>query len=293
MITTKSLSLILSFLIFTSSWSPLVAAQSLPMTRKVTVFIQEKSMADFEFEGVVKAMRGVDLVSWMHTQKSLQDIDNLQVSEDPQSTHKLLLEILKRPLLASDVSLWLDLYSRIEKLPLGKDLANLASSLKLAGSSAGPGSNPAKDSQDLEPELSDPHGESHCSKEILVDGKWNYSPREGIHQWNEISNCAEPKIFVGTRSEFLQQKNSMHLFSEKGEAPTMKELWGLVKLEMAQSGDIGNDMPSNGESSAKIEKSASSNQWIWWTAAAVVVVGASAYALKDKDISFSFLGVSF
>ena len=288
-----SLSLILSFLIFLSSCGPMALAQNLPAVKKGTVFIQEKAMADFEFEGVVRAMRGVDLVSWMHTQKSLQDFESLQVNEDPQSTLHLLREMLKRPLLAADVSLWLDLYARIEKLPIGKELSGLANSLKFAMGLSLPLSNQLKSSQVPESELSDLQEESHCSKEILVDGKWNYLPSEGVHQWNEISNCAEPKSFIGTQIEFLQQKNSTHLFSERGEVPFTKELWGLVTLELARSGDSGNNLPAKAESSAKVEKSVTSNHWIWWTAAAVVVVGASAYALKDKDVSFSFLGVSF
>ena len=97
---------------------------------------------------------------------------------------------------------------------------------------------------------------------------------------------------VGTAADFEGARQSTQYFKASESLPS-SELWGLIKLELAKLSDQVAWPESNHSSTKQNKSDFKTPNWVWWAAGTIAVVGVSAYALRDKNISFQVLGVSF
>jgi hypothetical protein len=239
------------------------------------VFIHDKSVSEDEFQHSLSELHGLDLVSWMHHQASLQNIEELSIDERPDSLRLAVQAMLARPLFPQDIPVLLELIERLNPKTTNPLWLQLAQNLK--NQPTGPTSNPAEANL-----------ESGCKAEFLVDGVWSYFPEKGIHQWNLVSNCSQAITLLGTAKDFEVAKAQVkNLDAHKNqELP----LWGL-KIQVLSQADTHSIA---GQSQSSVPKEGRSRKWLWiGLAAAAVVIGVTAYQMRDKDVSLNFANFSF
>ena len=251
---------------------------------KYSVFIHSVDMTEADFQKTVGDLHGIDFTAWLHHQTSLQDLDSLQIDENGKSVKLALEQMLKFPMLPSDIAVALDLYNKISEKDLNPSLRALAQSWRNLGL------------EPQNPRNSTPENptapESLCSDEFLVDGSWFSRPREGVHQWNFFSNCSLPLTWVGTYSEFkevMSKQARLGKDSHNDFSFARHKIQVLTSAENTMAESPANmTSTSNGTGLTSRQKT-----WLWVGAIALGVIGFTAYQLRDKDVSFNMGGLSF
>jgi|GEM_PF-6739093 len=295
--TLLSLFLTLSMGGHSSAWAQ---GQNIPSStaKGKQIWVHAAEVAESDFQHWVSAHHGLPLTEFISTQDTLTNWEEVNLEGSPNELRNLCEQLLRRPLLRSDLEVWLQIWQRLPSGARNGPLQELASQFQ---------------SRLSDPELHkerplNPAPSQGSSKMInlpsilwIVDGQQFQSEHSRLddflaifpqlkknrHQWSFIANGQMPLIFVGTADEF-----SIEFQKSKTGAINIGQIEDFLHLPVLEL--TATDLQiSTLQTDHSKPLSAPGDSTKWWVVPVIAIAGVFLYTqMADKEISIQWPGLA-